>query len=255
MRRGDVAAFSISAALTAVVVAALTYSLLVLDRGSSVLVSESANTSWLVVSWGSSLCMVESSNELCTSGDVENMGQTLILHGLWPQPFENQYCGIPQMLAERARKGQGDFPPLDLSDAVRTSLESTMAGSATVAAHEWYAHGTCSGVTPDVYFSDASALTDQVRDALDPVFVDAQGGVVSLNTIRGRLDERFGPGAGERLKLTCRKATGEGSLVVDVRLSLPPVAALRAVDGSMNLGELLLQAPPLDSDCQHGRVP
>lgn len=258
MKRGDVTVLSISAALAAVVVVAVTYSLLVLDRSSDSFATNSARTdsSWLVVTWGPSFCRVEPSDPRCSSGQVAKMGATLILHGLWPQPAENQFCGMPRELADRARRSEdSDMPPLELSDGVRKSLQTTMAGAATLAPHEWYAHGTCSGVTADRYFSDAAALTIAVRKVLDPVFEDAKGERLTLGTVRHRIDEEFGAGAGGRIGLTCRKVTGDSAVVVDVRLSLPPVADLNIDGGAVSLGELLANAKPMASQCRRGRVP
>jgi ribonuclease T2 len=98
MRRGDVAVMSISAALAAVVVAAVTYSVTALDAtpNPSTLVSDGAASSWLVLTWAPSFCTVEPENAACVSGEVTPVGQTLVLHGLWPQPRDRQYCGVPQ---------------------------------------------------------------------------------------------------------------------------------------------------------------
>ena len=258
MKRGDVTVLSISAALGAVVVVAVAYSLLVLDRSPSTFVNNSARTdsSWLVVTWGPSFCEAEPSDPRCSSGQVARMGSTLILHGLWPQPSENQFCGMPEAVADRARKSpDSDMPPLQLSDEVKKSLQSTMAGFDTLAPHEWYAHGTCSGVTIDRYFSDAAALTIAVRKVLDPVFQNAKGGRLTLGTVRDRVDEQFGAGAGGRVGLTCRKVTGNSAVVVDVRFSLPPVADLNGDNGLEGLGELLANAKPMASECRRGRVP
>ena len=110
-------------------------------------------------------------------------------------------------------------------------------------------------MTPDAFFGDALALAAQVRETLDPVFRDAAGGQLPVSAVRARIDERFGAGAGERVGLSCLNATGEGAYVVDVRLSLPSVEALRSVDRSLDLGTLLKEAPPLKSQCGHGVVP
>ncbi len=253
MQRGDVAVVSISAALAAVVAAAIAFSVLVLDRESSVMVS-TTDSSYLVVTWGASFCAVEPTNQVCRSGDVDRLGPTLILHGLWPEPSDNQYCGLSPELAEVARRGHGELPPLELSDAVQTGLQSTMAGWKTLAPHEWYTHGTCSNVTPNHYFGDAVELTRQVGEVLDPVFKAAEGGRLSVDTVRARIDERFGAGTGERVGLACRHKTGERTMVVDVQLSLPAIAAMGVTGEPPNLGELLSQARPITTACHEAAV-
>lgn len=255
MRRGDMAVLSVTAVLTAVVVGAVAYSLLVLDRQSSAVVSQSSRSSLLVVTWGPSFCVVEPSNAACTPRDADKLGQTMLLHGLWPQPPEDQYCGMTRLQEDRARKGGNGVAPVDLSDDVAAAVRSVTVDTTDLVRHEWYTHGTCAGVSADVYFGDAVAVTEAVRDVLDPVFQNASGGRITLSAIRERIDRQFGPGAGDRVALGCRNVTGEGAIVVDVRLSLPAVAMLRTVDDSLDPGRLLAAAPPIAVGCRQGHVP
>lgn len=257
MQRGDVAVFSISCALAAVVVAAVTFSLLVLDRtpSSSAFESENDGSSWLVVTWGPNLCRAEPATVGCGSGRVRELGRTFVLHGLWPQPPTNQYCGVPEGLADRARDTHGStMPPVALSDDVRTQLQSMLSDATAMSSHEWYAHGTCSGVTPDVYFGDAMALTDQVRAILDPMFRSAKDTRLTATAVRGRFDDAFGHGAGARVGLTCRNVPTEGNVVFEVRLSLPAVVDLRSPKGALPLGELLAEGPAMSPGCSQGGV-
>jgi ribonuclease T2 len=256
MQRGDVTVLSISTALAAVVVAALTYSVLVLDRSPSSSAADRTDSTLLVVTWGPSFCRVDPPSSICTSGEIGDMGRTLILHGMWPQPPDSQYCGVPKALVETDRHHRyTDLPPVELSEDVRTNLQSVMANSANLAAHEWYTHGTCSGVTPDEYFGDAAALTDQVRQVLDPVFESAGGGQLTLGAVRDRVDEEFGEGAGERVVLACRTGGGDTDIVENVRLSLPRVVDMNTGEDSLSLRDLLVKGPPIDAGCQSGLAP
>ncbi|BBY17729.1 ribonuclease T2 family protein [Mycolicibacterium litorale] len=253
MRRGDVAVLSISAALATVVVAAVTYSVTALDKtpNPSALVSDGAASSWLVLTWAPSFCTAEPENAACRSDEVTSAGQTLLLHGLWSQPRDRQYCDVPQQFHDH----ESALPPVPLSDHVRDRLESATVNTQSLTNHEWYAHGTCAGVAPDTYFGDAAALTDEARTVLDPVLRDAVGGRLTLTAVRNRVDEAFGTGAGERVAFGCRTAPDEGATIVEVRLSLPPVVALRDDGALAPLGTLLGDAPPMAVQCRHGSVP
>lgn len=253
MRRGDVAVLSISAALSAVVVAAVTYSVTALDKAPnpSALVSDGAASSWLALTWAPSFCTAEPENAACESDEVARTGQTLLLHGLWPQPRDRQYCGVPQQFHDR----DSALPPVQVSDDVRDQLGSATVNTTSLVHHEWYTHGTCAGVAPDTYFGDAAALTDEARAVLDPVLREAAGGRLTLTALQNRVDEAFGAGAGERVAFGCRTVPGEGATIVEVRLSLPPVVALRDDDGLAPLGTLLGDAPPMAVQCRHGSVP
>lgn len=250
MARGDVAVITISAALVAIIVAAVTYSVVGLDSkpDPSAMVTDDSS-SWLVLTWAPSFCSAEPSNPGCTSGDAQRAGQTMLLHGLWPQPADRRYCGLAHDVKEST------LPRVDLDHQVDQDLAATTVNSASLTRHEWYTHGTCSGVSPDSYFSDATALTREARAALDPIFREAAGAQLTLNALRDRVDEKLGADAGERVGLSCHKATGTGSMVVEVRLSLPPVVALRDGDRLRSLPELLQDGPPMPTQCRHGTVP
>lgn len=253
MRRDDAAVLSISAVLAAVVVAAVSYSVTVLDRtpNPSAMVSDAAPASWLVLTWAPSFCSVEAENKACDTGEAEKVGRTLVLHGLWPQPRDRQYCGV----AEEFRDRESALPAVRLSGDVRDRLQSTTVDTASLVNHEWYTHGTCAGVSPDTYFGDAVSLTEESREVLDPVLRDAAGGRLTLAEVRSRIDDAFGAGAGERVALGCRTAPGAGALVVEVRMSLPPVVALRDSDGTVSLAEALRTAPPMPAQCRYGGLP
>nr|MCH9702497.1 ribonuclease T(2) [Actinomycetes bacterium] len=159
-------------------------------------------------------------------------------------------------VADRASDLQkDDMPSVKLPADVRTDLEAVMSDVALMAPHEWYTHGTCSDVTPSVYFSDAVALTGEARRILDPLFQQAQGQRLSPGVVRDRFDAEFGAGAGERVGLVCGQVDGEGTVVNDVHLSLPPVADLRAGEGTLPLEDLLTRGPAIPEGCSTGTVP
>jgi ribonuclease T2 len=147
------------------------------------------------------------------------------------------------------------MPSVDIGGDVRATLQSLMSDASSLAPHEWYAHGTCSGVTPDVFFSDAAALAQQARELLDPMFADAEGGRIALSAVRDKFDAEYGAGAGERLRLSCRNVTGEGSVAYELHVSLPAVTQIRAPDGTVSLKDLILNGPPLGPGCRNASVP
>lgn len=258
LRRGDVTVISISAGLAAIVVAAVAFSVLVTDRskGSSANEPGVSSSSLLVVTWGPSLCKVEPSNPGCKTGHVANLGRTMILHGLWPQPPSEQFCGVSRAVADRARDLHGaDMPSLNLPADVQTNLQSMMSDAAALVPHEWYTHGTCAGLAPDVYFGDAITLTDQVSKILDPLFEKAQGGELSLGAVRDRFEAEFGAGAGDRVTITCRDVEGEEFVIYEVHFSLPPVSQFGAPEKKLSLGDLLVKGPTISAGCRRGSVP
>lgn len=248
MRRSARAAIGIAAA-AAVTVAV---SLLVLDREprSAAPHASASTSSLLTLTWGPSLCTVEPGNPGCRSGHVGRLGPVFVLHGLWPQPSSEQYCDLPRT--------SGRKPPVPLPDDLRAALQTRMSDASVMTSHEWYAHGTCSGVAPPEYFRIAAALTDQASGVLDPLFAAARGRTVSSGAVRAAVDAAFGAGAGRRVSLSCkdggRGAAGGGSVAYEVRFSLPAVVTLGAVS-SPSLREGLAAGPDIAAGCGRGAVP
>jgi ribonuclease T2 len=254
MRRGDAAVLSISCVLAVIAAAAVVFSVRVLDHNPSSATFESSDSSssWLVLTWAPSLCAAEPTSPGCASGHVEGQGATWLLHGLWPQPAENQYCGVPKAIAEKARDTRGThMPSVDIDGDVRATLQPIMSDASIMAAHEWYAHGTCAGVAPDEFFTIAATLAGQARTLLDPMFAQAQGGRIALSAVREKFDAEYGTGAGERLRLSCRNVTGQGSVAYELHLSLPAVTDI----GALSLKDLIRKGPPLSPGCRNASVP
>ena len=247
MKRGDKTVISVTVALAVVVAAAVAFSLLVLDRKPRPDAVASSSSSLLVVTWAPSLCKVEPANSGCRSGHVAGLGQTFVLHGLWPQPSTEQYCDVPKRTADR------DRTPVSLPTDLQKSLQAMMSDSALMTTHEWYAHGTCSGVTPPEYFALAAGLAEQAGEVLSPIFGQAAGRQVSSRSVREAFDARFGAGAGKRVSLTCKDAQGGVSIMYEVRLSLPPVPQIRR--DAPSLADAMANGPTLPPGCGQARLP
>ncbi|MEI6252142.1 MAG: ribonuclease T(2) [Mycobacteriaceae bacterium] len=246
MKRRD-KAVRVSAALAVAVIATVAVSLLVRDRRSPPTANRAeSSSSLLVVTWGPSLCAVEPSNSGCRSGHVGQLGQTFVLHGLWPQPSSEQYCDVPERVSDRKRT------PVPLPDDLRNRLQTMLSDPAFMTTHEWYAHGTCSGVTPPEYFGVATDLAREAIRILNPVFAGSAGRKVSARSVRQTFDTAFGAGAGMRIGLSCKKANG-ADVVYEVKLSLPPVVVLR--QDVPSLAAALATGPTVPPGCGQGRVP
>jgi len=249
VKRGRAGVLFWYAAVAASVAAAIIAVLIFRDRSPSrpANVAGVSTSSLLVITWGPSLCKVKSSNAGCRSGHVGRLGQSFVLHGLWPQPSTEQYCEVPKGTPDR------DRTPVQLPPDLQASLKAMMSDSAVMTTHEWYAHGTCSGVTPPEYFGVAAALADQAARVLDPLFKQAVGQRIAARSVREVVDAQLGVGAGKRVGLTCRDASGAGSIVYEVRFSLPPVAQLQR--DMPSLAGALAEGPTIAPGCGRASVP
>ena len=246
MRRPGKAVPATSAVLALIAVVAFT--VVVLNRRpASPAARPESNSSLLVVTWGPSLCAVEPSNSGCRSGHVGGLGRTFVLHGLWPQPSTAQYCDVPKQVTDRKRN------PVPLPADIRDRLQTMLSDPPLMTTHEWYAHGTCSGVTPPEYFEAATDLAREAIDALNPVFRRAAGGQVSSRAVRAAIEASFGAGAGKRVSLTCKGSPEGVSVMYEVRLSLPPVVQLRG--DAPSLADALAEGPTVPPGCGQAGVP
>ena len=104
----------------------------------------------LSLSWAPTFCATHrDSSEECASP------HGFVLHGLWPQYAAGGYpqtCSGRLLMPQEQQAAAGVYP------------------SASLAAHEWARHGTCSGLDPLAYFRAAAAARDSVRipPALQP---------------------------------------------------------------------------------------
>jgi ribonuclease T2 len=105
----------------------------------------------LALSWSPGFCELEGDRKGRAQCD-RGSGATFVLHGLWPQ-HERGYpsdCAAdrqPTRIAMEAARGV--FPDEGL------------------ARYQWRKHGTCSGLSPQAYFTAARAARDQVRVPAD----------------------------------------------------------------------------------------
>ncbi|MGI6246275.1 MAG: ribonuclease T2 family protein [Pseudochelatococcus sp.] len=101
----------------------------------------------LALSWSPGFCEIEGRadrRDQCSPGRKYGF----VVHGLWPQ-YERGY-------------------PRDCAAMPRVPSREAMAVAAGVfpeqglARHQWRAHGTCSGKTPEAYFRDTARARDKV---------------------------------------------------------------------------------------------
>jgi ribonuclease T2 len=202
----------------------------------------------LALSWQPAFCEIHRRKDECRDQTAERPDASRFsLHGLWPQPRDNSYCGVDA----RARRldQEGDWkalPALELKPATRERLDGLMPGARSgLQQHEWTTHGTCYGTDPDTYFNHAMALTEQVNASrVRVLFQGRRGRHVSATEVRAAFDADFGRGVGDRVRLVC-----EEEMVSEIRLSLKGV-----ISEDSRIGPLLRAGPSLSNSCQGGRV-
>ena len=123
----------------------------------------------LAISWQPAFCEGNSRKPECRSQSGSRFDAThFTLHGLWPQPGTNIYCGVSEAERRAATDGRWrDLPRLALSLATERALAEAMPGSQSfLDRYEWVKHGTCHpSREPEAYYRDSLRLIAAINDS------------------------------------------------------------------------------------------
>lgn len=202
----------------------------------------------LAASWQSAFCEFSARRPECKDLDAGDAAALRFsLHGLWPQPIGNSYCGVSARDRHDSQDGDWrDLPRLELTADTRTRLNSLMPGTRSeLQRHQWTKHGTCYGTDAETYFDDALDLMEQLNASpMRSLFTDNIDKHLSATKVRATFSNAFGPGAGERLRLVCKDG-----LITELRISLRGAPGTTA-----NLQDWVGAAPTKSGGCRGGRV-
>jgi ribonuclease T2 len=207
----------------------------------------------LAISWQPAFCEGNSRKRECRSQSGSRFDAThFTLHGLWPQPGTNIYCGVSEAERSAATEGRwSDLPRLPLSLATERALGEAMPGSqSNLDRYEWIKHGTCyPSREPEAYYRDSLRLLEAINGSpVQALFARNIGRELTVTEIRASFDEAFGPGAGERVRMACRD-DGPRRLIAELTIGLKgDVSAGTPVSG------LILASSPTDQGCPGGIV-
>lgn len=220
-------------------------------------VSASAEDSYLLVlTWQPGFCADHPASAECKS-----VTPRLVLHGLWPdwdvngdgkRDSADGTCvstdGRQAILAveQLGSDAWPRLPPVSLSEASRGDLALVMPGvAAGLDRHEWWKHGTCSGLKPDDYFATATLLARQVeRGRLAKLLVATAGASIARNRLLDAFAEDFGKGAARALTLDCEK-TGAATALIEIRIRLKRAEIAQG----LNRDSLAIPDKPARGDC------
>jgi len=180
----------------------------------------------LALSWQPAFCEFHSDKPECRSQTESRYDAThLVLHGLWPSVrgdsrHEYGFCGISRDIQEKDRKGAWcETPALNLADKER--LTALMPGAQScLERHEWFRHGSCSGLSEVEYFTKSLDLVEQIAKTKFSAYLTSHiGKRVTLRSILDVFEKDFGKGSSRSLILRCDSQHGT-SLLTEVQLFL-----------------------------------
>ena len=199
----------------------------------------------LAISWQNAFCQTHKYKKECKSmkrGDFAS--SHFVLHGLWPQPRNNQYCNVSKkQIGMDKNKQWNRLDRLNLTPKVREDLKKYMTGySSNLHLHEWVKHGSCYGTDASKYYADAINLLTQVNNSkVQKYFESHIGQTVKLSDIQKIFDSEFGKDTGKRVAMNCNRG-----LITELWLYIG--------SGSNKLSELLKQGQTTKSRCFKGKV-
>jgi ribonuclease T2 len=160
----------------------------------------------LVLSWHNAFCETHSNKKECKrdGGDAKNR---LVLHGLWPQPRNNVYCGVSKEIIKLDKmKRWNALPPLNLKPEVKELMAIYMPGSqSNLQRHEYYKHGTCYSKDPNEYFLDALTLTKKADETIGEYLRANLGKKIKAINVKLVADRLLAKGAKGKVAIKCKR--------------------------------------------------
>ncbi|MFC6445894.1 ribonuclease [Shinella zoogloeoides] len=199
----------------------------------------------LSVSWQPGYCAARPKSRGCADFSAAGpAAKRFSLHSRFQ--IRNSYCGVEADLQQRARKGKWtELPEITLASGTRERLLAAMpAARIGLDRRQWLKSGSCLATSAEAYYSRSLDLLDQLNASpLPALFSGKAGGVMTLAEVRAAFDAAFGPGAGERVRLACRKTAGQ-PVVIGLTIGLAA--------GEGTLSALIGGAVPVKSRCTEG---
>jgi ribonuclease T2 len=204
----------------------------------------------LALSWEPAFCEKMSGKAECKNATAASYEAShLSLHGLWPQPRRNVFCGVDRATAALDDQHQWEkLPAPQLSAETKAALDKVMPGTQSVLErHEWIKHGTCyPGGNADQYFKDAVRLANDVNASAVQSFIAGNiGKTIKTSELRAKFDEAYGKGAGDRVRVSCSP---------DGMISELTIGLKGDISAGTKLSDLIAASDPTDAGCPSGLI-
>lgn len=170
----------------------------------------------LAAQWEPGFCATSSGNSECTNLKGSYAASNFSLHGLWPndytgtQPF---YCGVSQK--EINLDKSSTWCQMDAYGVTATGFKKLTPYMPGVAEcldkHEYYKHGSCSGMaTPDAFWGAAEQLVQGLNSTSFNSFIQTHlGQYVTRAQMLTAFDNAFGSNTHTAVSLKCVTSGGK----------------------------------------------
>jgi ribonuclease T2 len=204
----------------------------------------------LALSWEPAFCEAMQGKAECKAETASSYEAThFSLHGLWPQPRRNVFCGVDRATAALDDQHQWEsLPAPELTAATKSALDKVMPGTQSVLErHEWIKHGTCYPAgNAEQYFKDEIRLANDVNSSVVQKFMAANiGKTIQTSDLRAAFDQAYGKGAGERVHVSCSKDGMFSELTIGLKGD---------ISAGTSLADLIAASDTADAGCASGLV-
>jgi ribonuclease T2 len=208
----------------------------------------------LALSWEPAFCATvgqERPKPECQTATAQDYAAThLVLHGLWPQPESNSYCGVSKADITHDRNGQWEqLPPVVYAEAqTQSSMQTYLPGVRSyLDRHEWTKHGTCSGQTPDAYFGLGMSLLQQMDGSATAGLIAASAGGTTTGVALCRaLRQDLGPDVARAAQIKVDTRSKGAALLTEIwfYLSDKPDGKVALTANHLTVGAATLRCDP-----------
>ena len=196
----------------------------------------------LVLSWHNTFCETHSNKKECkrNGGDAKNH---LVLHGLWPQPRNREYCGLSGKIKQLDKFKQWNaLPKLKLNSDVLNLMQKYMPGvQSNLQRHEYYKHGSCYSKDTNSYFSNALNLTKEIDSTIGEYLRANVGKKVKSINIQLLASKTYGKDIKNKIAIKCK-----GRVLSEIWISTKGIGD--------NIKSLIKNAKPIRSNCQEAII-
>ena len=198
------------------------------------------------LSWQPAFCESHHDKKECKSWKAGDFAAShLVLHGLWPNQRNDKehdygFCNVPAEVKALDDSGNWcQMPDLNLSRATKDELGRVMPGcQSCLQNHEWYRHGTCSGMQPDEYFTKAAGFVEGIAKTKLGTLLSANVGKrVTMVMLKTSAKEAYGE-KGANLRFICKNG-----VLTEVRMYL-----VKDISNASVITADMLVSPGLDEN-------
>jgi ribonuclease T2 len=203
----------------------------------------------LALSWQPAFCESKPNKPECKTQTASRYDANhFTLHGLWPQPRRNVFCGVDKATIVLDDQRQWDkLPEPKINLETKIALDKVMPGTQSfLERHEWIKHGTCFPGDAESYFKSSVRLAGSVNTSVVQNFMaENTGKKIQTKDLRAKFDEAFGAGAGERVRVSCDKQ----GRIAEITIGLKGDVA-----SGTDMAQLIAASAPTDAGCPAGVV-